>query len=74
MRRRRRGSETILGIRVSVISSMMIGFGIIFCFAYAFIDHIFLAQFGVMSVLAGMDIALMLHEGRCGRTSEDVSR
>lgn len=66
-------SEFMLGARTSVVSLAMIVLGMAFCIIYAVIDSIYLAQFGAMSVLIGMDLALILRERRYGGKPADGS-
>lgn len=74
MPRKDQVNEVIFGSGTSVVSLTMIALGMAFCIAYAIIDRIYLAQFGVMSLLIGTDIALLLRDRRCGGKKADRSQ
>jgi hypothetical protein len=62
--------DAIFGVPILIASLFMMALGLVLCVAYSFTDYVFFAQFGVIFIFIGVDIALTLREDRVGQRSE----
>lgn len=54
--------ESIFGVKTQTVSLLMIAIGLLLCVAFIRDESVFLAQFGVISIFIGVDMALTLRE------------